>query len=227
MSKRLVCASVALTAFAWTAAPAAQGAPPAQPEVPITSIDISQSDRGDEANAIDNNEATFSYLTASGTSGFATAFLGFDAAADVGQLRFIKQFQDTDAVASTDPDHLDLTILYTTDPVATPLASRTYTPVTGLSASTGEPMSGPVAGATITDQNNPAGAYTLTFDAIPNATALGFQFGPGATDPNAPVFTHYPTAEFQAFAPVPEPTTLGLLALAGAATLGRRRRRVG
>lgn len=223
MLKKLLCATLVSVGCASIGLPAAWAQAPTETEIPITSIDISASARGDQNAAIDNVEGTYSYLTSGGSTGNITAFLGFDAAANVGQIRFIKALQDTDAVAGNNPDYLDLTILYTTDTGA--LATRTYTPVSGLSSATGEPLTGAInpGTGTVTDEDNEPGAYTLTFNPIPNATALGFRFGPSASDPNTQVWTHYPVREFQAFEPVPEPGALSVLGVAGLALLRRRR----
>jgi hypothetical protein len=190
--------------------------------IPFTAIQIDASARGDEAAAIDGDTGTFSYLTASGTTGVRTAFLDLGSPTDIGGFRFGKFLEDIDGLGFNDPDHNDLTIGISTTSTLTPLASRVYTPALGLTnGDNGSELLlldaggsvNPLTG-TVTQEFGPAGFYSLRFGNVIGATAVAFSFGPSSGEVGQ--FTHYPISEFQALGPnaaVPEPTTLSLLAL--------------
>jgi hypothetical protein len=207
-------------------------------EIPIVSIQISATPRGDEFLAIDNNLGTFSYLTAPVSLGPRTAYLGFNGASDVNLFRFFKAATDIDAVAQNNPDYTELTFYYTKDNNPN-LALRTYFPVTNLFSPPGpEQIVGTVdaPAATVHAEHGPGTfappyfAYSLQFDTVVGATGLAFGFV--ATDPQPdgdkgqPQFTHYPVIEFEAHLVVPEPAgfcaaLLGFAGLAFAGMLGR------
>ena len=187
--------------------------------IPFVSIQLSANPRGDQANAIDQNINTFSYLTASFTTGTRTAFLDLGSPTDIDGLRFRKQTADVDALPNG-PDHSDLFIGVSTTATSTPLASRIYAPALGLTngdngselliLDTGGSVNSVTATVTREFGSGPAW-YSVTFNPIFGATAIAFQFGPSAGE--AGQFTHYPTAEFEALAatPVPEPSSILLL----------------
>jgi len=192
--------------------------------VSFTAIQILTNPRGDEANAIDQNNATFSYLTAPFSSGSITALLDLGSPTDLSGFRFLKQTSDVDALTPNNPDHSDLTFRVSTTPTSTALSSRVYTPVLGLTngyngsellvldvGGTVNPVT-----ATITQEFGPGPAwYSVSFNTVLGATALAFQFGPSAGESvSGPQqqFTHYPVAEFQAIA-VQEPSSMLLFAI--------------
>ena len=193
--------------------------------IPFVSIQLSASPRGDQANAIDQNIATFSYLTAPFTTGVITAFLDLGTPTDIDGFRFRKQTADVDDVSSNNPDRSDLTFSVSTTPTSTSLVSRLYAPALGLTNGDNgtELLILDIGGsvnpltATVTREFGPGPAwYSVSFNPIIGATAVAFRFGPSAGEVGqVGQFTHYPTAEFQALAvaAVPEPSSILLLSI--------------
>ena len=177
-------------------------------ELPPQPGDTALNNRGDQGNAIDGDEGTWSFLTPSGTAGPNTVALDVGESRTLGRLRVAKWGDTDDAGPNSgapgiEPiDNMDLEILYTTD--TGPLEERTYQPVTGLiSGFNGEELiqADAVDSATGTVDNEHHnfaidGWYSLTFDAI-DATALAVRFSRDSGDSTA--FTHYRAYEFQLF----------------------------
>jgi hypothetical protein len=186
-------------------------ATPGLAQVPAIDIDVfyidpgdpggsTAQDRGDTAASFDGNVASFSYLTASGTT--APQRIGIDLAieTDVSRLRVSKR-SDVDGLG--DPvDHVDLQLLFTSD--SGPLEQRSYLPVTGLTNgySGGELIDAVAvnpADATVDDDMHDFdtfGWYSLTFDTTP-ATGIALEF---VRDPDDDVdFNHYATNEFELY----------------------------
>jgi hypothetical protein len=199
--------------------------------IPFVDIQLSASPRGDQANAIDQNIATWSYLTASDTKGIIVAYLDLGTPTDIGGFRFRKQTADVDGLPNG-VDQNDLTFLVSTTPTSTALMSRVYTPALGLTnGDNGAEMLVLVAGgsvnpvtATVTLEVGGGPAwYSVRFNPVLGATAVAFQFGPSAGEEGVQ-FTHYPTAEFEALAPVPEPASILLVSVGAAGALAARYR---
>ena len=176
--------------------------------VPITDIQIFRiignelqlNNRGDQLNAIDDDNDTASFLTPSSTEGPHIA------AIDLGGFTTINRFRankggDTDqagggsgAPGLAPIDNMDLQLLYTRD--TGPLLERNYLPVQGLTngyqgaelinADSIESLNGTVDN----DHHDSAvdGPYSLSFDPV-DATAFGLRFARDAED-TAP-WTHY------------------------------------
>ncbi|MDX1983295.1 MAG: choice-of-anchor D domain-containing protein, partial [Bryobacteraceae bacterium] len=182
-----------------------EGPPVASSPVRVTITDIAGWPNGRlsnnlPANAIDGSTASFTWTTESFNS-VNPSYLGIGFAASTGVNR-IRLFKDNDAGG---PGLIakNLVIEYSTSPVSTPLSSRTWTPVTGLTngfqGAENMVASGVNANGTVlTDNHNSAvhGWASLTFNAV-NATAIRIGFSNAS-----PIsVNHYRVYEFEAYGP--------------------------
>jgi len=172
----------------------------------LTGIDVFDAqtfvlnERGDQANAIDGNLSTFSYLTPGGTTTPQIVAVDFGTGLPVNRIRVAKE-GDIDGIPAASFDNMNLRILYTTN--SGPLNTRTYLPVPNLTNGfMGADLLSADAvnadGSVVKDHHDYAtqGFYSLTFQEVA-ATGVAIQFERDAGDP-AP-FTHYPAHEFEAY----------------------------
>ena len=175
-------------------------------------------------NAIDGSLSTWTWVTASFTTGTAYLAVGFSPTT----VNHIRLWKDDDGGGG--PNIKNLTILYTTVAGA-PQNSANYTAVTGL---TNGYLGGELLHATSVNSNGTVigdvhdsvagdGWASLSFDPV-FAAGIAIQFSnPGGTG-----YLHYRVAEMQVYSPVPEIDPAGLASvltlLAGGLGLVERRR---
>jgi hypothetical protein len=159
-----------------------------------TALPQTDTNRGDQANSIDGDLGTFSYLTPSFAIGDRFAGLDLGSATSINRLQVTK-YSDVDGAGSP-VDPMDLQLLYTTD--TGPINARHYQPVTGLTngyLGTEQIVADSVNSADATvvkDITN--GTYSLTFDSV-SATGLALKY---TRDPSGDyIENYYPTAEFK------------------------------
>jgi hypothetical protein len=159
-----------------------------------TALPQMDTNRGDQANSIDGNLSTFSYLTPSYAIGDRFAGLDLGSATTINRLQVTK-YSDVDGAGSP-VDPMDLQLLYTTD--TGPISSRHYQPVSGLTngyLGTEQIVADSVNSADATvvkDITN--GTYSLSFNSV-SATGLALKY---TRDPSGDyIENYYPTAEFK------------------------------
>ena len=183
---------------------------------------LSPNNPGDQNNAIDGDDVTWTLLTPDNSQGPQLATLDFGTTRDVNRLR-VNKLGNTDQSSAGAPglaplDNMDLQILFTTD-TGSP-AERRYSPVRGLTsgflgwepinADAIDPLSATVDNDhhdTVTD-----GWYSLSFETVA-ASGLAIRFDRDSLDTSSDV--HYLVQEIEVHTPVElDPTeivtTLGI-----------------
>ncbi len=150
--------------------------------------------------AIDGSTSTYTWTTEAFASARPSYLgIGFAAAASVNRIRL---FKDNDS-GGAGPVAKDLVIEYTTSPPSTPLASRTWQPVSGLTNgfSGSEMLTATTVnsnGTVAADNHNSlvSGFASLTFNAV-NATGIRIGFSNVTTLSQ----NHYRVYEIEAYSP--------------------------
>jgi hypothetical protein len=161
--------------------------------VTLTGINAWPNSRGDEANAIDGDQGTYTWCTAPFNTGTNYVAVGFSSATDIKSVRLWK---DNDGGGGA--NWKDLVILWTNSSVGTALSARTWQPVTNmvngisgteLLVATSVNSDGTVVGDVHDSVNEGHGWGSLSFNEVA-ATGFAIQFSGSS-------YNHYKLHEIQ------------------------------